>query len=87
LYATTVYGHDLNDVVMPMESLGLVVTWGIPLSIEETSNKSFLKGRPETATGKLMIVVNNFVSFHIVIDGHACGSGRGACAKGWHHTL
>jgi hypothetical protein len=43
-----------------------VVTWCKSLSIEETSKRSNHKGRLETTTVNSVIVVNNFISFHLI---------------------
>jgi hypothetical protein len=52
--------------LLPLERLGLVVTWRISLSIKETCNRSDRKGRPETTTVNSVIVVNSFISFHFI---------------------
>jgi hypothetical protein len=43
-----------------------VATLRISISIEETYNRSYHKGRPEIAAVNSMIVINNFISFHFI---------------------
>jgi hypothetical protein len=55
--------------LLPMERLGLVVTWRISLNIEETYNTSDLKGRPKISTVSSVIVVKTFISLVLLVAG------------------